>query len=472
MDDRAVARSPCARCRVFRARERDDRSRAVFARRRGRRAAMAFAAGSWKRGERFGHRPGVTAPGVHRRNVGAASPPARISLARRRGAPVMRASTIATLFFLAAASLSFFAWVLRQVSADVIVLNVTADMQDILRANLEDEKRLGRIDPANAAAYRARFDREQALLRRLQILDLTQRELDRRIEAVLIAAVALILFAGAALHLLQQRSREQRLARLGAALEAMSRGRSGAPVGDSRRDVIGRIARMIDDASALVASNRRRIQVLEHLSAWQEAARRHVHEIRTPLTAAQLELERLVATVERCDPSVAAEIRDAESSILEELDHLGRFTSAFACFAPIALPQKRPHDLRTLLAPPDARGDCCVAADREMIRQVLVNIISNSALAAPAGGKVFISARTSSGEAIVDVSDDGPGVAPEIRERLFEPYTTTRRIGEGMGLGLSISKKIMLDHGGDLDFVDTRTGATFRLTFPLFAEAK
>jgi signal transduction histidine kinase len=399
----------------------------------------------------------------------------------------MRASTIATLFFLAAASLSFFAWVLRQVSADVIVLNVTADMQDILRANLEDEKRLGRIDPANAAAYRARFDREQALLRRLQILDLTQRELDRRIEAVLIAAVALILFAGAALHLLQQRSREQRLARLGAALEAMSRGRSGAPVGDSRRDVIGRIARMIDDASALVASNRRRIQVLEHLSAWQEAARRHVHEIRTPLTAAQLELERLVATVERRDPSVAAEIRDAESSILEELDHLGRFTSAFASFATIAPPQMRPHDLRTLLADfcdhlapmwpnlvitLDARDDCCVAADREMIRQVLVNIISNSALAAPAGGKVFISARTSSGEAIVDVSDDGPGVAPEIRERLFEPYTTTRRIGEGMGLGLSISKKIMLDHGGDLDFVDTRTGATFRLTFPLFAEAK
>ena len=55
---------------------------------------------------------------------------------------------------------------------------------------------------------------------------------------------------------------------------------------------------------------------------------------------------------------------------------------------------------------------------------------------------------------VVDVIDDGPGVAPEIRGRIFEPYTTTRKIGEGMGLGLAISKKIMIDHGGDLDLLD------------------
>ena len=66
-------------------------------------------------------------------------------------------------------------------------------------------------------------------------------------------------------------------------------------------------------------------------------------------------------------------------------------------------------------------------------------------------------------EVTVDVTDTGPGVAPEIRNRLFEPYTTTRGIGEGMGLGLAISKKILLDHGGDLDYIPD---ATFRLTFP------
>jgi histidine kinase len=54
-----------------------------------------------------------------------------------------------------------------------------------------------------------------------------------------------------------------------------------------------------------------------------------------------------------------------------------------------------------------------------------------------------------------------------MRGRIFEPYTTTRKIGEGMGLGLAICRKILLDHGGDLELVaDAGPGATFRLTFP------
>jgi C4-dicarboxylate-specific signal transduction histidine kinase len=68
---------------------------------------------------------------------------------------------------------------------------------------------------------------------------------------------------------------------------------------------------------------------------------------------------------------------------------------------------------------------------------------------------------------MLDVSDDGPGIAREIRPRLFEPYITTRPIGEGMGLGLAISKKILLDHGGDLELVPAARGAAFRLTLPL-----
>ena len=67
----------------------------------------------------------------------------------------------------------------------------------------------------------------------------------------------------------------------------------------------------------------------------------------------------------------------------------------------------------------------------------------------------------------LDVTDNGPGVDPSVLPRLFEPYTTTRGIGEGMGLGLAICKKILLDHGGDLDLLTTGdTGTTFRLTLP------
>jgi C4-dicarboxylate-specific signal transduction histidine kinase len=69
------------------------------------------------------------------------------------------------------------------------------------------------------------------------------------------------------------------------------------------------------------------------------------------------------------------------------------------------------------------------------------------------------------------VADDGPGVAPDLRGRLFEPYTTSRRIGEGMGLGLAIARKILLDHGGDLELLAaSAAGTTFRLHLRLAAE--
>lgn len=66
----------------------------------------------------------------------------------------------------------------------------------------------------------------------------------------------------------------------------------------------------------------------------------------------------------------------------------------------------------------------------------------------------------------LDVSDDGHGIAESLRDRVFDPYVTTQEVGEGMGLGLSISRKILLDHGGDLQLLATsETGTTFRITF-------
>jgi len=103
---------------------------------------------------------------------------------------------------------------------------------------------------------------------------------------------------------------------------------------------------------------------------------------------------------------------------------------------------------------------------------VLVNLCDNSALAIRSlgGGRGTVTLRAGEagrGGVFLEVADDGPGIAPEIRSRLFEPYATTRQVGEGMGLGLAISKKILLDHGGDLELqASSGAGASFRLTFP------
>jgi C4-dicarboxylate-specific signal transduction histidine kinase len=118
-----------------------------------------------------------------------------------------------------------------------------------------------------------------------------------------------------------------------------------------------------------------------------------------------------------------------------------------------------------------------VAADRSMLRQVFINLCTDSAQAIAQtdrqrAGTVTLTAGCDAGRAVLEVAGDGPGVAPELRRRLFEPYVTSREPGAGMGLGLAISRKNLLDHGGDLELARTSAaGAVFRLLLPLAAGA-
>ena len=251
---------------------------------------------------------------------------------------------------------------------------------------------------------------------------------------------------------------------------------------------------MIESTSRVMATDRRRIASLENLAAWQEAARRHAHEMRTPLTGARLELTRVQDLVGRARPAAeeddgAAAIRQATESAIQELDRLVEFSRAFTSFARLPRPELVDRDLGALLEEftdtfasvwPNLQLDLSAPAglrvrvDREMLRQVLVNLCDNSSLAVgEQGGTIRLSAAAEGGRIRLEVADDGPGVPAAIRTRVFEPYTTTRTVGEGMGLGLAISKKILLDHGGDLELVAVdRPGATFRLTFPRAEESE
>jgi signal transduction histidine kinase len=201
------------------------------------------------------------------------------------------------------------------------------------------------------------------------------------------------------------------------------------------------------------------------VASLQETTRRLAHEIKGPLAAARLELERLGD-----DRDVAR----AQESIGEELERLTRFARAFTSFAGLGAPVLRPESLHEVVqefctvfagAWPgvelrDRGGDLEVCADRDMVRQVLVNLCTNSASAGAKSVTFTIAGRA------LEVRDDGAGISDSLRARVFDPYVTTRRIGEGMGLGLSISRKVMLDHGGDLVLAATSpAGTTFRLQF-------
>ena len=111
-----------------------------------------------------------------------------------------------------------------------------------------------------------------------------------------------------------------------------------------------------------------------------------------------------------------------------------------------------------------------VLVNREEIQQIILNLLLNSEQAiAWSAGRGTITIRTAAGgtRQIVEISDDGPGISPELKGRIFEPFFSTKEVGEGTGLGLSISHGIATAHGGSLDVCDGEAGgACFRLALP------
>lgn len=338
-------------------------------------------------------------------------------------------SILITLVTIAAATLLFWL-VLHQISAVWLDVALRPEVKRALEQSMEDQKALRTLDPAKRDAYRRRFDETRTLLNRIQVIRLNREAMLRRFELSLILIFALAaVFASVVLWVRYRR-----------------------------------------------AQARERREYVERVTALQETARRHAHEIKGPLTAARLELERM-ADLARGGAS-PEELTRVEESVSEELDRLARFTREFSSFGGLGKPMLRRESLGQMveefcatfsrawagLELQDADGDAIVCADRDMLRQVLVNLCSNSAGAGAAS--VTFSIARSGARVVLDVRDSGSGVPESLRARLFDPYVTTRGIGQGMGLGLSISRKVMLDHGGDLQLVESSTsGAVFRIVF-------
>jgi signal transduction histidine kinase len=105
---------------------------------------------------------------------------------------------------------------------------------------------------------------------------------------------------------------------------------------------------------------------------------------------------------------------------------------------------------------------------RSQIDQVFLNLLANAAQAISDQGAITIETRRENGNAVVAISDTGPGIAPEIIGRIFDPFYTTKPVGEGTGLGLSISYEIVKKHGGHIRAENAPGGgATFTVSVPL-----
>ena len=116
-----------------------------------------------------------------------------------------------------------------------------------------------------------------------------------------------------------------------------------------------------------------------------------------------------------------------------------------------------------ILVNPPARMEAVLSRSR--MERVFINLIANALEAMPRGGQIRISAREAGGFALVEVEDSGPGIPPEIYDRLFTPFVTSGK-KDGLGLGLALSRRTVRDHGGDM-WIEPASGARFVIRLPL-----
>jgi len=222
----------------------------------------------------------------------------------------------------------------------------------------------------------------------------------------------------------------------------------------------------------------------ERLAAIGQLAAGVSHEIDNPVGIILGYAELLLEDLDGADPR-----RDDVLAIIEECKRCKRITGGLLGFAratparraPVALDLLVQQTLDSLRPQKLFRGvrlRCSsaelppVVADADQLRQVLVNLLLNAVQAMEGEGELAVDLFADGGCAVIQVDDSGPGVPAGLRERIFEPFFSTKAKGEGTGLGLSVCRKLVEDQGGRLSVGDSPAGgARFRLELPL-AEAE
>jgi two-component system nitrogen regulation sensor histidine kinase NtrY len=277
----------------------------------------------------------------------------------------------------------------------------------------------------------------------------------------------------------------RKVARLSQAASKVGTGDLSVRVRLSGKDELSELGRAFDGMVDELAQARSRLEYLQKVSAWQEVARRLAHEIKNPLTPIQLAVQELASKYTGGDARYQRLLDTATEILREEITSLRRLVDDFSAFAKLPKVDPSPVDLGDLLRDfvrlqPEWQGMVEVHApappvralcDKLLFRRVLTNLVENALQAAQGAGrapKMELRVATRAGRAVLWVDDNGPGVAPDQRDRIFDPYVTYRP--GGTGLGLSIVRKIVIDHGGDIRVGDSPAGgARFEIELPASA---
>jgi two-component system nitrogen regulation sensor histidine kinase NtrY len=225
------------------------------------------------------------------------------------------------------------------------------------------------------------------------------------------------------------------------------------------------------------------IQKVQRMEAWREVARRIAHEIKNPLTPIQLSAERLRKRYAKLLQGDGAVLDKCTTTIIQQVVELKNLVNEFSQFARLPTAQPVPNDLNGIVQ--DAlflfkeghnhidfefhQGELpALELDRDQIKRVLINLLDNAVAAVGAGGQIQISTSYDHARNTVylEVADDGCGMPPEARVRIFEPGFSTKK--QGTGLGLTIVNQIVEDHRGYIRVRNNEPrGTRFVIEFPV-----
>jgi two-component system nitrogen regulation sensor histidine kinase NtrY len=232
---------------------------------------------------------------------------------------------------------------------------------------------------------------------------------------------------------------------------------------------------VLDDLTELLKAQR--------VAAWREVAQRIAHEIKNPLTPIQLSAQRLRRRLART-PGEERLVLECTETIIHEVEGLKHLVDEFSRFARMPVLTPRPTDVRQIIdgvaslyreshpalsiTTRHADDLPLLEVDPDHIKRAVLNLVDNAVEAIDDSGVVRVETVhvPETGHARIIVADNGPGISPEDRERLFLPYFSTKV--SGMGLGLPIVHEIVTEHGGTIRVEDNEpTGTRFVIEVPV-----
>jgi two-component system nitrogen regulation sensor histidine kinase NtrY len=250
---------------------------------------------------------------------------------------------------------------------------------------------------------------------------------------------------------------------------------------------LGELASAFNQMSHDLAVGRERLAHAERDQAWAEMARQVAHEVKNPLQPMRMTAQLLQRARGDQDPRADQVADRLARTVLEQTAALDRIANDFRSFAGIAPAQKsvvladgwleelcdqtaRLFEDRSLTFEfvGDA-GDARVALDQGSMARVFTNLVQNAIEASDGPVHVRMASKIDRSSVAVTITDDGPGVPADVRDKLFDPYFTTK--SSGTGLGLAICRRLIEAHGGAIRLVATKPGETqFAIELPISVE--